>query len=783
MAAGSRRRSRLGAVKRHKGVIRAARRQSSLAPALIAVLIASSCGGPTPASSQSRHQEPTPSSAPAPGQRSENVLQAPANPRGTPAGTTTPGAPTPKSPASLAPKSDPVTEIKNATADLKAAIDYSQIDVGTQLSKIGKDPRAIAAFVQNEIRYEPYMGALRGARGTLLARAGNSLDRALLLSEMLRSAGYATRFAEGSLSESQATQLVRAAFSARPAGPQLDPSLEEMVHRAQTHFTYLSNTLHNAGFTPPDGDAGAWMKAVREAQTHYWVQLRSGDRWVDVDTSSKVPYGATLTTSEIYTDEVNPQAFDQIEIRLDVETIHGGTRSIRTVLQHSARTADLAGLPMGVFHTRQANTVTPVLVVGDTMVKGEPFATTTTVGVDGIASVPAINPFDTVTSSGSDRLSALWIKFHISGPSGDHQAVYTLVDTEGASARQANASPKPLSASDVTAVMEALDGMVGFAVTTGDVPPELPTSLLADKLDPQSDTAPVRLLAMYAFTECSLRGALQVSFQKTPPLWYIDSPNITVVRAQPSATAEPAMPSLDLVLKAYRNLRPPDDPLWNRGPFGDYLAAGVIDHTVERWLLGSEAASGSVGSLFERLMRQHVYAKVILPSAGGAGNLPLSQDGKSRVSAALSGGNLVVLPPAVPQGWKSALGWWSIDPVTGWTQDTVEGGEHGQPLIERAILYLRQSRAFRYFCVLGALVATVGQVAEHGFNKKLLPAKVAAVNDAIVGACAIVFFYDAPSGGGPPSGSPPGGPLPKPTPGLPPNGLWVGSGGAPPSVP
>src|SRR5690349_2303283 len=37
---------------------------------------------------------------------------------------------------------------------------------------LGHDPQAIFRWVQQEIRYEPYLGVLRGARGTLLARAG-----------------------------------------------------------------------------------------------------------------------------------------------------------------------------------------------------------------------------------------------------------------------------------------------------------------------------------------------------------------------------------------------------------------------------------------------------------------------------------------------------------------------------------------------------------------------------------------------------------------------------------
>jgi transglutaminase-like putative cysteine protease len=649
----------------------------------------------------------------------------------------------------------PLTALKNAEMNLKASIDYSRIDVRARLAKIGQDPRAIAAFVQNETRYEAYSGALRGPRGTLLARAGNAIDRALLLSTMLRTVGFKTRFAQGTLSSSQAAQLVRTGFHPSSDASQIDPELRQIVDRAKSHFIYLGSALHDAGFTAPQGDAGAWDRAIREAQQHCWVQLQSGDGWIDVDPSPGTPYGQRLTTETSYSDELNPALFETLDIQVQVESISNGTRLTKTVLQHTAQTMDLVGVPIGIFHERKGATATTALVIGDEIIKGQSFASTATIGVDGIGKVAVVNPFDTVNDNGADRLAAVWIYLHVTGPAAERQASYTVVDTEGAAARRSGAPPKSLSASDVTAVQTALDSFVGLSVATGDVPAELPVSLLADGVDPQSDTAPVRVLSMFALTECYFRGVLRPSFLNASTLWYIDSPNVVIARLQPATSERPAILSLDLSLKGYRSLRTPDDPLLKRGPFYDYLAAGVIDHTLERWLLGAAPDSGSVGALFETATSRQVKARVLKPASDQAQGLPLTTDGQTRLSDTLATGRLVVIPAAIHGGWKASAGWWSIDPATGWTEDVTEGGYHASDLPERSLLQkLVAHPGFKAFCALSAVVSAATGVAASITKASWVPV-AAAVGGTWAAVCAVVNAAAPPPS--PPSLPPPPG--------------------------
>ncbi len=58
-------------------------------------------------------------------------------------------------------------------------------------------PLAMYEFVRDEIAFQPYYGSLKGSVHTLRSGAGNDHDQASLLIALLRSAGFAARYAEG----------------------------------------------------------------------------------------------------------------------------------------------------------------------------------------------------------------------------------------------------------------------------------------------------------------------------------------------------------------------------------------------------------------------------------------------------------------------------------------------------------------------------------------------------------------------------------------------------------
>lgn len=88
-------------------------------------------------------------------------------------------------------------EIPRDTFDPQAVVD-----------NVGEDLKSLFEWVRDETVLVPYQGTLRGHTGVLMDRCGNSLDRALLLYELLRLAGYEVQLAQGSLTENKANKIL-----------------------------------------------------------------------------------------------------------------------------------------------------------------------------------------------------------------------------------------------------------------------------------------------------------------------------------------------------------------------------------------------------------------------------------------------------------------------------------------------------------------------------------------------------------------------------------------------
>ena len=129
-------------------------------------------------------------------------------------------------------------------------------------------------FLHTQIVYNSYLGSVRGARGTLWSLAGNALDTASLGVALMRASGIPAQYVSGTLSQSDAQELILSMFPAQyqtvgyiPAGTQVsDPANDPQL--------------------------------LSETESHYWFQFDTGSGMTDADPLMPgATIGQTFTTS------------------------------------------------------------------------------------------------------------------------------------------------------------------------------------------------------------------------------------------------------------------------------------------------------------------------------------------------------------------------------------------------------------------------------------------------------------------------------------------------------
>ena len=112
-------------------------------------------------------------------------------------------------------------------------------------------------FVRDNIRTEPSRFPLKTAEGVRWGRSGNSLEKALLLAQLLEEGGLAVRIVEGEMDDRAAEKLLSTIF---PPGKE---------------FSYKKNVPLSAPAKDPD--------LIAAVKRHFWVEREDGEKWIDLD--------------------------------------------------------------------------------------------------------------------------------------------------------------------------------------------------------------------------------------------------------------------------------------------------------------------------------------------------------------------------------------------------------------------------------------------------------------------------------------------------------------------
>ncbi len=270
-------------------------------------------------------------------------------------------------------------------------------------------PEAAFEFIRDQIALEPYPGVMKGARGTLVTRGGNALDRALLLAAILKHNRVSARIAHARLSENQGRQLLQWIASAPGATermlvslntidvpPSTRPDQQALADALERRATVAARTveaavngsgpllaasLKSAGVTGPS-DTG--QQALEVLVDHYWVQADVGGQTVDLDPASagaQVGQHLADASDTLNPDDLPDDIFQHLRFRIVADFNATDGVHATDVLWQEFKAIDLFGKNIRVAVSPQTTAATEgtcqaILLVGDRRIDGEPFQLT-----------------------------------------------------------------------------------------------------------------------------------------------------------------------------------------------------------------------------------------------------------------------------------------------------------------------------------------------------------------------------------------------------------------------
>ena len=249
---------------------------------------------------------------------------------------------------------------------------------------VGRSPDSLYHWVQDNTTWIPYRGTLRGPVGVLMDRQGNSLDRALLLAELLQRAGHSVRLARTVIPYDRAADMLPEQAARRPSDADADLELSIATPASipeaaegygldgnaigavlesydEATAALLSKVEERVAsqaerlLTSVDGPEPAVEWAVRAdsavamLRDHWWVQQEMNGSWRDLDlaksdTTNSAPMEAPVEF--VAPTDVDSSLQHRVTIRVVTERLTGGRLVEARALEHALRPSDLIGRPI-----------------------------------------------------------------------------------------------------------------------------------------------------------------------------------------------------------------------------------------------------------------------------------------------------------------------------------------------------------------------------------------------------------------------------------------------------
>ena len=254
--------------------------------------------------------------------------------------------------------------------ELRGEIDRSQFDTEAMLDRLDYEAEEILEFVRDEISFEAYAGLLRGAPGTLIARAGSALDQSVLAVTLLRNAGYEARIVRGTLNDADAQALVHQVSADRTqrktflddakaaaiflavatstgipedqARAMISPPDDQVPLRETDEFREAEKTvamliekLGSAWIDDPDKATGIHRQLVEEARDYFWVEYRegAGGAWRAAHVAHRsATLGSRINASEYLSNSIPENLQHRVRFSAFIEQKLGSQSVVHTIV-------------------------------------------------------------------------------------------------------------------------------------------------------------------------------------------------------------------------------------------------------------------------------------------------------------------------------------------------------------------------------------------------------------------------------------------------------------------
>jgi len=260
--------------------------------------------------------------------------------------------------------------------ELRNEIDRKQFDVDDLAFELaGEDPASIVSWVRENIAFEQYVGLLRGPQGTLVSRAGNALDQAVLLAKILKDAAFDARIVRGQLRPEQSRHLLEAMLLPRSSAPPFgnldairhilaeiarvsgseDPeslaasvfnpanvASKKNIQEVQRTTSQLMDLLQSSNFQL--GDGLGLDSLTDEASDYFWVEYRDSSSGPWVAAHPAIPERElegfeSVKIDDIYVDSIPSELQHRVRVQVFVEQRRGANLSIAPITEAWERPA------------------------------------------------------------------------------------------------------------------------------------------------------------------------------------------------------------------------------------------------------------------------------------------------------------------------------------------------------------------------------------------------------------------------------------------------------------